>query len=437
MASNSNFPSQIDGFTDPVSGQSEVGHALQHDEANDALLAIETLLGTTNTTSTSTHEYWVNALRTGNLTPTNISITSSGTITASSGLTIGTTAPTATSRAAILSDVSGDLILASGTNGAQTPVPGWLYLRPNGQGSTVGQWYLTASGNMISTGYLQSGGGVTFSSGSYTSIPTGIAGIGADSSNVLYIGSNSANINLRPSGVSSTAGQTTLTTAGVLQVNSGSSAGTVQLGGSIGQGSRIRWGGDGTGYSLRLTGFDNTNAEHGGAILYDNGTLTTLTATGATRNTLDDGSGNATLAGNITANSVGIRMPTVALRQAIAASTNPAHATQLLSATFTTQRANPYVEVKIAADLSVVTSGFGALSVYATVNGTQWSGTNVQLGLATILDNIVTRSVKQTSYGNVLTAAAGATVTVDVVVFRYATGGSVNFNSGDLEVVQW
>lgn len=57
MANNSTYPATVDSFTDPtattaMNAAGALAHHQQHALANDALLNIETLLGTTTATTT-------------------------------------------------------------------------------------------------------------------------------------------------------------------------------------------------------------------------------------------------------------------------------------------------------------------------------------------------------------------------------------------------
>lgn len=66
------FPTTLDTFTNPLStdtlNSGTVPHDVQHTHANDALLAIETLVGITNSVNTNSIQYKVNVLNNGSKT---------------------------------------------------------------------------------------------------------------------------------------------------------------------------------------------------------------------------------------------------------------------------------------------------------------------------------------------------------------------------------
>lgn len=129
-------------------------------------------------------------------------------------------------------------------------------------------------------------------------------------------------------------------------------------------------------------------------------------------------------------------IPTQELRVGPGGATNPAQNATVGSAyTFSAPRANPLIIASVACDISWISSGFGYLGLYAVVNGQSWLGISWG-GAAMMFDNIANnRLLANGQAGGILPCAAGATVTVQLRVARYATGGSVNINSSDLIVL--
>lgn len=60
----SNFPTSKDNLSNPSATDELVGHAAQHANANDAIEAIETVIGVTNSNDSNSLTYKVNALST-------------------------------------------------------------------------------------------------------------------------------------------------------------------------------------------------------------------------------------------------------------------------------------------------------------------------------------------------------------------------------------
>ena len=57
-----NFPTSKDALTNPSATDELVGHAAQHSNLNDAIEAIENVIGVTNSTDADSLTYKVNAL---------------------------------------------------------------------------------------------------------------------------------------------------------------------------------------------------------------------------------------------------------------------------------------------------------------------------------------------------------------------------------------
>ena len=58
----SNFPSSKDNLSNPAATDELVGHAAQHTNANDAIEALENVVGVTNSTDSDSLTYKINAL---------------------------------------------------------------------------------------------------------------------------------------------------------------------------------------------------------------------------------------------------------------------------------------------------------------------------------------------------------------------------------------
>ena len=71
---SSNFPASKDNLTNPASTDELVGHAAQHANANDAIEALENVVGITNSTDSDSLTYKVNQLATSVSTLSNQSV---------------------------------------------------------------------------------------------------------------------------------------------------------------------------------------------------------------------------------------------------------------------------------------------------------------------------------------------------------------------------
>ena len=71
---SSNFPASKDNLTNPASTDELVGHAAQHANANDAIEALENVVGITNSTDSNSLTYKVNQLATSVSTLSNQSV---------------------------------------------------------------------------------------------------------------------------------------------------------------------------------------------------------------------------------------------------------------------------------------------------------------------------------------------------------------------------
>ena len=71
---SSNFPTSKDNLTNPASTDELVGHAAQHANANDAIEALEDVVGVTNSTDSNSLTYKVNQLATSVSTLSNQSV---------------------------------------------------------------------------------------------------------------------------------------------------------------------------------------------------------------------------------------------------------------------------------------------------------------------------------------------------------------------------
>ena len=60
----SNFPADKDNLSNPSSTDEMIGHAAQHANANDAIEALETVVGVTNSTDSDSLTYKINSLST-------------------------------------------------------------------------------------------------------------------------------------------------------------------------------------------------------------------------------------------------------------------------------------------------------------------------------------------------------------------------------------
>jgi hypothetical protein len=70
---SSNFPTSKDNLTNPASTDALVGHAEQHANANDAIEALENVVGVTNSTDSDSLTYKVNQMSTAISTLSNTS----------------------------------------------------------------------------------------------------------------------------------------------------------------------------------------------------------------------------------------------------------------------------------------------------------------------------------------------------------------------------
>lgn len=191
----------------------------------------------------------------------------------STGTNFSTTIQSAGSVVSALNFNSSGATVVLATTGA-----GDILLRPNGVGSSTGQVSINSSGNYVGAGSVRSGAEVTAAQNFNTT-----------STNVILSNNGTAGtIFLRPNGVGSAVGQTTIDSAGNT-VSAGTLAtGSVTVTGSLSTTTTITAG----------TGFQSTNNVYGG-----NGSvlLRPLGIANATNQVTIDGSGSLTTVGHVTA----------------------------------------------------------------------------------------------------------------------------------------
>lgn len=304
-----------------------------------------------------------------------------------------------------------------------------LQLKNNG-GSTV--FYVdtggttSATGNLYAGGTIRPGAGLIIGNGSYSFIPTsGYSGMASDNNGVLYVGANGGGIYLRPSGVTSNAGAFSIGTNG--SVNTFNSSGSIRNYLDDGSGNMSATGAvqaakSGIGRYVGTTSGPPTSGT------YNTGDFANDPTHGLFYQCTSGGSpGTWAPLGS---------MPVVSLVGSYTTVTSMVGGQNLGSQlSFTALRTNPYLRVKLRADIQGTATGWGAAGIYCQINGS--NAFPSLLILPTIADNgNAFRGFPYEEFGSQITATAGSTITFQLVMYRFSTSGTVQVNGAEYQVEQ-
>jgi len=175
-----NFPTSIDSFTNPTATNklNNPSHAVQHDNENDAIVALETKVGVDNSVVTTSLDYKIN-----NIDPTKIT----GQVPIAQGGTGQATANTALN--ALLPSQTGNATKILQTDGSNSS---WASIVASnvGTGVVLPAAESISNGDAVCAGYYQSDGGVKFDANKKNAADV----TGSSISDTLTIGSNSNKI---------------------------------------------------------------------------------------------------------------------------------------------------------------------------------------------------------------------------------------------------